>query len=194
MRGKLIVIYGVNNLGKTTQVKRLVEKLISIGRAADHIKIPAYEVEPSGNMLDEYLRQGNPYRLTAREAQILYAFNRGQFEPTLLFQLEQGCDIVLEDYWGTGVAWGLGRGLDKEFLIRINSACLKEDLALLLQGERFAQAVEKKHINETDNQLTEKVAQIHSQLADELGWKKINANQSMEKVEADIFEEVKKIL
>jgi len=194
MKGKLIVVYGINNLGKTTQVERLVQKLASIGRKAKFVKIPTYELEPSGVILDEYLRKGNPHQLTPREAQILYAFNRSQFEPILQSYLDQGLDIVLEDYWGTGVAWGIGREVDKEFLLRINSRCLREDLAFLLEGKRFASGVEKNHINETDVQLLEKVARVHSELADEFGWKRIKANQSIEIVEEDIFTEVKKIL
>lgn len=194
MKGKLIVVYGINNLGKTTQVERLVQKLTSIGRKAKFVKIPTYELEPSGVILDEYLRKGNPHHLAPREAQILYAFNRSQFEPILQSYLDQGLDIVLEDYWGTGVAWGIGREVDKEFLLRINSRCLREDLAFLLEGHRFDSGVEKNHINETDVQLLEIVARVHSELADEFGWKRINANQSVEKVGEDIFSEVKKIL
>src|SRR3990167_10147152 len=84
MPGKFIVIYGINNLGKTTQAKLLVEKLNAAGRRAKYLKYPIYDLSPSGPRLNEYLRGGNPEKLDARTAQILYAKNREQYEPTLL--------------------------------------------------------------------------------------------------------------
>ena len=42
MRGKFIVLYGINNLGKTTQAKFLVEKLQSQGLRAEYVKYPIY--------------------------------------------------------------------------------------------------------------------------------------------------------
>ena len=125
---KFIVLYGINNLGKSTQAKLLVEKLNFAGRTAKYLKYPVYDLEPSGKMLHDYLRGENPFKLTPREAQLVYAFNRGQYEPTLKANLEAGTDIVAEDYWGTGVAWGMGAGVNKKFLLELNSEFLREDL------------------------------------------------------------------
>ncbi len=136
-RGRFIVIYGINNLGKTTQAKLLVERLKSLGRKAEYLKYPVYDLGPSGPDLDEYLRHANPKRLDAEQAQTLFAENRTQFEPTLKSKLANGIDIVAEDYWGTGLAWGIGAGADKGFLLKINRNFLREDLALLLVGKRF---------------------------------------------------------
>ena len=193
-RGKFIVIYGINNLGKSTQVRLLVDKLLAEGRKAKFLKVPTYSTEPSGTMLNEYLREGNPYGLTPREAQILYAFNRSQFEPELVGELESGCDVVAEDYWGTGVAWGIGAGVDKDFLLRVNKACLREDLALLFVGKRFTAGLEAGHLHENNERLVGIVDQAHRDLAKEFGWKTINANQSIEAVAKDVWGEVKKLL
>ena len=136
-KAKFIVLYGINNLGKTTQAKLLVEKLLDQGRRANYLKYPVYELEPSGKMLNQYLREGNPKDLTPREAQLVYAFNRAQYEPVLRHVLASGVSIVAEDYWGTGVAWGAGRGIDEEFLLELNGKFLREDVAFLFDGERF---------------------------------------------------------
>jgi thymidylate kinase len=111
-RGKFIVIYGINNLGKTTQAKMLVEKLKLHGLAAEYIKYPIYSITPSGQILNNYLRNNNPSRLSPREIQIIYAFNRHQYEKILLQKLAQGVNIVAEDYTGTGIAWGMAYGLN----------------------------------------------------------------------------------
>jgi len=193
-RGKLIVIYGINNLGKTTQAKILVERLKKEGYKAEYLKYPIYDLEPTGPMINDYLRRDNPYNLTPREVQILYTLNRYQFEPRLREKLEQGINIVAEDYIGTGLAWGIGTGVDESFLKKINSSLLKEDLAILLYGERFKIAVENGHRHEENEKLTLKVRDAHENLAFKLGWTKINANQTIEQVANDIWQEVKRLL
>ncbi len=193
-RGRFIVIYGINNLGKTTQAKLLVERLKSLGRKAEYLKYPVYDLGPSGPDLDEYLRHANPKRLDAEQAQTLFAENRTQFEPTLKSKLANGIDIVAEDYWGTGLAWGIGAGADKGFLLKINRNFLREDLALLLVGKRFDSGKETNHLHEKDDELTKRVGAAHNELAKEFNWKIIEANQSIEKVGDDVWKEVKQIL
>ena len=190
-KGKLIVLYGINSLGKTTQAKLLVEKIKSSGKKAEHIKIPVYNLDPSGLMIDEYLRKGNPENLDLREIALIYAYNRMQFAPKLEEFLQSGSNIVLEDYWGTGVAWSMGAGVGKEFMLRINKPFMNEDFAILLDGKQFPGGKEEGHRHEEDKLLTEKVRRIHQELARELGWKKIDANQSIEKVREQIWIGVK---
>ena len=44
--------------------------------ASEHIKIPVYDLDPSGLMIDEYLRKGNPDNLGLREIVLIYVYNR----------------------------------------------------------------------------------------------------------------------
>ena len=115
-KGKFIVFYGINNLGKTTQAKRLVDNLNRDNIKAEYIKYPIYDLPPSGELINGYLRQGNPFNFNPRELQILYAFNRTQFQATLSAKLDQGIIIVAEDYIGTSLAWGAGSGVNPVFL------------------------------------------------------------------------------
>lgn len=193
-KGKFIVIYGVNNLGKSTQAKLLVEKLRNFGRKAEYLKYPVYDLEPSGPALNKYLREGNPQKLDARRAQILFAENRFQHEPVLKAKLKSGIDVVAEDYWGTGVAWGVGAGVDKIFLLNINSKFLREDLALLFAGKRFESGFEENHLHEQDEQFVSKVEKVHLELAEQFGWKTIDASGSIEEVKERVWKEIQKIL
>jgi|SRR3989344_1171586 len=192
--GKFIVIYGINNLGKTTQAKMLVAKLRQEGLAAEYIKYPIYDLAPSGTLINDYLRQGNFHKLTPREAQIIYTLNRTQYETALRQKLAQGIYIVAEDYIGTGLAWGIGTGVDEQFLKFINSHLAKEDLAILLDGYRFSEGVETNHRHEQNETLTDTVRLIHLRLAEERNWQIINANQTIEQVHKAIWERVKKII
>ena len=193
-RGKLIVLYGINNLGKSTQAKLLVEKLNKEGKQARYIKYPIYDLEPSGPLINAYLRGDNPDELSAREAQLLYAYNRMHFEPKLTQILNSGTNIVAEDYWGTGVAWGIGVGVDMDFLIKINKPFAWEDLALLFMGKRFDAGKEEGHLHEQDNELMEKVRKAHADLGKEYGWIKIEANKKVEEVAESILKQVIKVI
>ncbi len=186
--GKLIVLYGINNLGKSTQAKLLVEKLKAEGLKAEYLKYPIYNLMPSGEILNDYLREGNFYDLHSREAQIIYALNRTQYQDTLIKKLEDGIHVIAEDYKGTGIAWGLGAGVSEVFLKSINSHLIDEDLVFLFDGERFMEAMEKTHKHETNNDLTTKVRWAHLKLKEEYGWIKINANLSIEEISTIIWD------
>jgi len=172
----------------------LVAKLRQKGLAAEYIKYPIYDLAPSGTLINDYLRQGNFHKLTPREAQIIYTLNRTQYETALRQKLAQGIYIVAEDYVGTGLAWGIGAGVDEQFLKFINSHLAKEDLAILLDGYRFSESVETNHRHEQNETLTDTVRLIHLRLAEERNWQIINANQTIEQVHKAVWEKVKKII
>ncbi len=194
MKGKLIVLYGINNLGKTTQARMLVDHLRQEKRTAVYLKYPIYNLAPSGPLLNDYLRKGNPHALTPRELQLLFAFNRAQYEPTLRATLDAGTTVVAEDYYGTGIAWGEGYGVDPKFLRDINSTFIKEDIALFLHGTRFTFAIEKNHSHEEDNVLMDRVQKAHARLAKEFHWVPITVGYGKSKVHEKIWNVIKKLL
>jgi len=192
-KGKFIVLYGSNNLGKTTQAKLLVEDLIiKHGKNAEYLKYAIYGLEPSGSLINEYLRQGNPHQFSAREFQMLQVLNRTQSEPKLIEKLNKGTWIVAEDYIGTGIAWGMIAGVDKNLLYKLNSHLLKEDLGILFQGETFPENLDKTNIHETNPAVLEKVNQAFAEIARDFGWHIVKANQSIEEVQAEIMEIIKR--
>lgn len=194
--GKLISVLGNNCIGKTTQTERLAEKIetsFGIGMVK-RIKYPVYGLGPSGSILDAYLRGGNPHDLSPREAQIFFALNRTQFEPQLKVMLNEGIHVVAEDYIGTSIAWGTGAGVDMDFLIKINEHLLKEDLTILLDGKGFSQAKEARHKHENDDDLMEKVREIHMMLANKFGWHVVRADNDITTVRNHIWDIVEPIL
>ena len=194
MHGLFIVFHGINNLGKSTQAKLLVEKMNQAGHQTEYLKYPIYNLKPSGVILNNYLREGNKFNLTAREAQTIYTLNRTQYESELKSKLEQGINIVAEDYTGTGICWGIGAGVDEEYLKLINSHLLKEDITFLFDGKRFKESTEIGHKHETDEGLLEKVRQAHLKIGKGLNWKKINANLTIEEIHGIIWTELSKYL
>lgn len=172
----------------------LVQKLRVHGLPAEYVKYPIYDLPPSGTILNNYLRQDNFYNLTSREAQIIYTFNRVQFEKTLLKKLYLGVNIVAEDYAGTGIAWGMAAGLNEHFLKYLNSRLYKEDLAFLFDGERFLKSVEYGHLHEANNELIYRARIAHLRLGYEFGWTIIDANQSIKQIHDQIWNHVLKLM
>lgn len=167
----LITIYGINNIGKTTQAKKLVERLIAEGYEAEYVKYPVYDVEPSGPFINEVLRGGK--EISERELQMWFAVNRHQFEPQLKKWLDGGKIVVAEDYTGTGIAWGTVKGADTKWLEVVNEGLVKEDVALMLDGERFVGAMEEGHVHETNFDFMQRSKEVHAMLAEKYGWNKV---------------------
>ncbi|HLD27622.1 MAG TPA: hypothetical protein VJB39_02115, partial [Patescibacteria group bacterium] len=190
--GLFIVIYGVNNLGKTTQAALLVEALDKSGLKAEYLKYPIYDLTPTGPRINEILRGGSGQSMAEEEFQRIYAKNRMDFQPQLCKKIAEGVNIVAEDYIGTGLAWGLSKGANLDNLLEMNRGLVSADVEVLLDGERFLRAREKNHRHETDDRLTDECRQRHLELADKFGWAVVNANQEAEEVHQDILAIIEK--
>lgn len=190
-RGKFIVIYGANNLGKSAQVELLTERLRNTGKQVEILKYPIYSLEPTGPRINAALREG--LQITPEELQKEFAQNRRDFEPTLVGMLQDGKWGVAEDYKATGIAWGVTYDVPLEVMEEINSGLLDEDLAMLLDGERFGSGIERIHRHER-GALWEQAREVHRDLAKRYGWEVIDANQPMEKVTNEIWQLVEQRL
>ena len=81
--GLFIVIYGINNLGKSTQAEMLVDSLTKAGLTAEYIKYPIYDLKPTGPKINEILRGGHKQMISEIKFQTLYAQNRLDFQAHL---------------------------------------------------------------------------------------------------------------
>ena len=192
-KGKLIVFYGINNLGKTTQAKMLVDWLNSIDVSAVYLKYPIYDLWPTGPKINAYLRENNPEHLTPLEFQELQVQNRKDFQDILDGYLNNGIWVVAEDYFGTGIAWGMAAGIDQTKLEDMNACFIKEDFVFFFDGERFTSGIEKGHTHERNAEYTEKARVAHQQLARKYGWKYVYANLSIDEIHQIIKETLTKM-
>jgi dTMP kinase len=167
-----ITLYGVNNVGKSTHCKMLVDRLKKEGFDAIHIKYPIYDLEPSGPFINKVLRSEKQH-ITEYELQMWFAINRHQFQDSLKNYLKKGIIVVAEDYIGTALAWGSAKGLDTQWLKHINQHLLNEDLTILINGERADHAIEAGHIHENNHELTDQVRKNLLLLAKKNKWHKV---------------------
>jgi thymidylate kinase len=195
--GKFIAIYGINGIGKTTQVELLVESLKKQGKNVSRLKYPAYDLEPEGPFIYKYLRDPKfrkENELSTHDLQKKYAENRLRYEAELKNRLQEGEWIIAEDYTGTGIAWGLTWGGNLEFLEDINKELLRPDLEILMHGDRFTTAIEKDHRNEMESERIIICKNFHLLLADRYKWEKVNAVGKIEEVQEELMKKIKRII
>ena len=193
--GKLITFYGINNIGKSTHAKLLVERLRSEGYESEYVKFPVYDLKPTGEFINGVLRgAAKKQEITEEELQMWYTLNRFQFEPTLKKWLAEGKIVVAEDYTATGLAWGAAKGAKLEWLIEINRYLLKEDFAVHMKGERQIQAREVNHIHENNDDLVESCRFILEELGKKYGWKDVVIQPTIDATKKIIWETVKNYL
>lgn len=178
--GKFITIYGINNIGKSTQSRILVENLTRAGYKAKHIKYPVYDLAPTGHFLDSVMRNPDGQKISEDELQLWFVMNRYQFEPELKKLLSEGYIIIAEDYSGTGIAWGTAKGLEQNWLEEANKYLLKEDFSILFEGKRNLIAREDNHVHEQNDLLIEKCTKVFLELADKYSWQKFQLQEKIE--------------
>lgn len=99
MKGKMIVIDGVNASGKKTQVEMLVERLRSQGKKAFAVHFPAYGT-PFGQMVARYLNGefGSRGEVSFELASLLYAADRYNERGVIEGMLHEGAFVILDRY------------------------------------------------------------------------------------------------
>lgn len=194
MQGKLITLYGINNIGKTTHAKLLVERLRSEGHKSFYVKYPVYDIKPTGVFLNNALRNSDGQKISEDELQMWFVLNRYQWEGRLKELLNEGHIVVAEDYIGTGLAWGMAKGLEQDWLESMNKHLIKEDFALMLEGERTLKAREKNHVHELNDDLVAKCLKTHDHLAKEYGWNRVKLQSRKEDTHELLWKELKNFL
>lgn len=191
MAANLLAIYGINNIGKSTQIQCLIKKFKKTGKKAIAIKYPIYDLEPSGPFLDRILRSGKQ-KITEAELQLWFVLNRFQFQKNLQEKLKQNDIVILEDYIGTGIAWGLTKGLDQKWLNTINQPLITPDIVILLDGKQELSAREIGHIHEKNSALIARCRQIYLKLASRYHWKTIKVQKHPDQTAALIWQFLQK--
>jgi len=194
MKGAFITIYGINNIGKSTHAKLLVQHLKDEGHDAVYLKYPIYKMEPTGPQLDKIIRSDRKQDISEEDLQTIFMQNRKDFEPELRQIINEGEIVVAEDYTGTGIAWGMAKGQSQAWMEDLNLELLTEDFAILMVGNRVKMAREAVHIHESDDNLMDKVEDTLKNLGKEYGWHEVEQQQEKEDTAALIWQEVEEFL
>jgi len=138
-RGKFISFEGPEGGGKTTQARRLIERLEQQGLEV------VYTREPGGTPTGEAIRDILQHHVTGEDIcpsteVLLFAASRAQLVANVIVPaLERGAWVVCDRFADSTIAYqGYGRGFDIETMIAINTFAIAgatPDLTLLLDVE-----------------------------------------------------------
>lgn len=193
-KGLLIVLYGPDGVGKSQQISLLEEKLRDQNFLCRTLRYPVYD-SVSGKELDEKLHKRGG-SVSEQQMQELFAKNRQEFEPTLRSWLDSGVTVITENYKGTGVAWGMVRGLPMEKMEEINRGTLDPDIAIFVDGPKRAEVFVDGHPYATEEGDDEwyRLRKVYSQLADKYGWVRVGGDAPLLTVASRVWAVVRPVL
>lgn len=129
MRGKFIVIEGLDGCGKSTQVKLLSNWLRSQGKRA------VFTDEPTngevGRTIKAILR--GELKVPVEAEALLFAIDRMQHLSSLILpSLENGVIVLNERYVHSSLAYQCARGASENFVRVVNAFAPKPDLGIFI--------------------------------------------------------------
>ncbi|KAJ1349182.1 hypothetical protein KIN20_004653 [Parelaphostrongylus tenuis] len=181
-RGALIVFEGVDRSGKTTQARRLHERIKSSGGKSVLLSFPDRK-EPFGQIIDRYLRK--EIDLSERALHLAFSANRWEKAALIEENISSGIDVICDRYCFSGVAYSLAKGLDPHWVRQADIGLPCPDVVLFFEVSPQVAQQRDGYGDERleDDQLQEKVRCAMQQLQKNY-WQTINADEDMEAVEA----------
>lgn len=106
-RGAFIVIEGVDRSGKSTQCKKLVEKLKNMNIPAQLMCFPDRTTK-TGKLIDEYLKNEN-CNLNDQTIHLLFSANRWENVEKIKSLLFQGTTLIVDRYSYSGIVFSTAK-------------------------------------------------------------------------------------
>jgi len=211
MRGKFITLEGPEGSGKSTQAKRLIQRLAERGIEA------IYTREPGGTALGEAIRTILQHNQAGeapcgRAELLLFEASRNQLvEKVIRPNLDKGCWVICDRFIDSTVAYqGYGRGLPIEDIHSINRFAMDgvaPDLTLLLDltveagFDRIGRR--QKELGEVADRFEQEERSFHHRVRDGYlalaaaapeRFKRIRADQELDAVSAEIWTVVSELV
>ena len=208
MKGKFIVIEGIDGSGKTTQINQLSQWLIGTDLIPENNQLVITR-EPGGTKLGKSIRsllldtskENSPDSITEL---LLYAADRAQHVNEIIRpSLNKGDWVISDRFCGSTLAYqGYGRKLDIKLikdLETISTQGISPDITFLLDIP--VEESIKRRRNRKDDRMEKEGQEFLSNvscgfkaLSDENKWKRISAVNSKEEIISEIKSEIKKLI
>ena len=208
MKGKFIVIEGIDGSGKTTQINQLAKWLKGSNLITEKNQLVITR-EPGGTKLGHSIRslllntskETAPYSITEL---LLYAADRAQHVNEIIRPAITKGDWVISDrFTGSTLAYqGYGRKLDIKLIKHLETIAtdgIAPDLTFLLDisvEESIQRRINRKEdrMEEEGRDFLSNVSLGFKALCENKKWKKISAMKSEEEIISEIKLEIKKLL
>ena len=200
MKGKFIVLEGIDGCGKTTQIKELSEWLPKSGLINKNATLIKTR-EPGGSILGREIRDmilnndkaNPPSNLT--ELLLYYADRAEHISKIILPALQNGNWIISDRFSGSTLAYqGYGRDIDIDIIKKLeNIVCpnIKPDITFLLQISPEESIKRRKNkvadrIESEGLEFLKKVNHGFQLIALENNWKIIKASKDLKSISQQI--------
>jgi len=197
MRGKLVVIEGIDGAGGETQSKLLLEHLRSRKIPSERIYYPEYG-NPIGDLIHDYLHK--KHELPVDMQFLLYATDMVKDREKIQGWLSQGKTVIADRYFTSVLAYqGMRFPIENALKFADIFSLPKPDIILFLKISPVTsirrKKKEKEHLdrNESDRAFLEKVSASYESLVKGQVWSSwfvIDGEKSKE----EVFSQIKKVL
>uniref|UniRef100_A0A0N4U361 dTMP kinase n=1 Tax=Dracunculus medinensis TaxID=318479 RepID=A0A0N4U361_DRAME len=129
-RGALIVFEGCDCSGKSSQAKKILEKMFENGFKAEIINFPDRSTD-LGKFIDRYLKK--EVEMEAREAHLVFSANRHAVFDKMKRKLENGVHLIVDRYAYSGIAYTMAKktfNMDITWAKLHDSGLLKPDCVI----------------------------------------------------------------
>lgn len=198
MRGRLIVIEGIDGAGKETQSKKLLEYLRGRKIPCELVSYPDYG-NPIGDFIHDYLK--GKHELPADVQFLFYGLDMVKDRDRILEWLRQGKAVIADRYITSAMAYQVLRGFPLESALRFVEifSLPKPDFIFYLKTPPETSMKRKKgekrdlDRNERDLRLLENVSKSYESLVRKQVWASwfvIDGEKSIE----EVFGQIKRVL
>ncbi|MEM7816199.1 MAG: dTMP kinase [Candidatus Aenigmatarchaeota archaeon] len=198
MKGRLIVIEGIDGAGGETQSKLLLEYFHQNKIPSERVYYPDYG-NPFGNLIHEYLHK--KLNLSTESQFLLYALDIIKDREKIQEWLNQGKTVIADRYFTSTIAYQGFRGFPLENSIKFAEmfSIPKPDIIIYLRVSPETsinrKRKEKKSLdrNESDSDFLKKVSSFYESLVRENVWSRWFAIDG-EKSKEEVFLQIRKVL
>ena len=194
MSGAFIVFEGADGAGKSSVCRKVAEELRSKGKDV------VLTAEPTHEGIGAFIRSGDAGTISQRTEALLFVADRNDHTERIMKYVGEGKIVLCDRYFASTVAYQSakldGDSSDRDWLIGINREFTdKADVTILLDidpkvgmGRVGTRGEEISKFERMDFQ--NQVRSNYLRLADEFGFKVVDASLSQE----EVYEEVMRIL
>ena len=194
MSGAFIVFEGADGAGKSSVCRKVAEELRSKGKDV------VLTAEPTHEGIGAFIRSGDAGTISQRTEALLFVADRNDHTERIMKDVGEGKIVLCDRYFASTVAYQSakldGDSSDRDWLIGINREFTdKADVTILLDidpkvgmGRVGTRGEEISKFERMDFQ--NQVRSNYLRLADEFGFKVVDASLSQE----EVYEEVMRIL
>ena len=191
MRGKLIVIEGIDGAGKTTIAKYVVDLMISKGIKA------IYTREPYDSQIIKLLESKGKELGAVMEALLLAADRYLHIHEVIRPHLEAGYYVICDRYHYSSLAYQGARGADVNWIKTINFFVIKPDISIYLDVSpevglsRLSKDLKRRLRYLEDIELLQKVRSNYLKLVKSKELLYVNAERPLNEVKINVVNIIK---